>query len=82
MNDTFRVCPQCHKEFSLTFKQKIWYFKRDLHPPMYCAACRKQRREHPDPYDGWQYTMKTGCGHYRRHSMVPYAPFVVGGLTH
>lgn len=82
MNDSLIICAQCHKEFLLTFGQKIWYFKRDLSLPKHCPACRKQRRENPDPYDGWQCTMRAGGGRCRKHSMVPYAPFVAGGLTH
>lgn len=81
MNDSVEICIQCRKQFSITFREKIWYFRRDYSLPKRCPGCRKRRREHPDPYDGWESTMRSGGSRGHRHSRAAYAPFTVGGLT-
>lgn len=81
MHNTVEICTQCHKAFLLTTEQKIWYFQRGLCLPKRCPVCRKQRRENRDPYEGWKSTMRTENVRKKTHSMVPYAPFVIGGIT-
>lgn len=81
MHDSVEACVQCHKEFLLTSQERTMYFRLGYSLPKRCPTCRKQRREHPDPYDGWKSTMKLESRKSRKHSRVPYAPFVIGGLT-
>lgn len=80
MNNKIRLCRDCSRLFYFTEGEQKFYARKGFQPPVRCPICRKARIRNRDPYEGWEATMSPDFQKKKRHSRVPYAPYVVGGM--
>lgn len=46
------LCSECGNTFVVTLDEYLHKRNRGMEMPKRCKACRRERRLHPDPYEG------------------------------
>lgn len=77
----FLFCQDCRHGFVFNEQEQEFFRQRNWQDPIRCVECRKRHKENlKDPYYGLASAMSRDFTRKKRHSRVPYAPYVVGGF--
>ena len=74
--DEYSLCLRCFKDFNFSKKEQEWYDRMDYDYPLYCPACRQQRKLDREKKD--LIAAMGGNGQFRRPLI--YGGYEVGGF--